>query len=82
MAEERLKNSAVMQYLLVKIGKKIRTELRNWCLNTNPSVLRSQSPDDLIDFSWMKHHKELQERAPIFLMIFMASTKTRTPRHN
>ena len=46
MAEERLKNSAVMQYLLVKIGKKIHTELRN----TNPSVLRSQSPDDLIDF--------------------------------
>lgn len=82
MAEECLKNSAVMQYLLVKIGKKIRTELRSMCSNTNPSVLRSQSPNDLIDFQWMKLHKELQERAPTFLMIFMASTKTRTPRHN
>ena len=66
MAEECLKNSAVMQYLLVKIGKKIRTELRNMCSNTNPSVLRSQSPEDLIDFQWMKLHKELQERAQHF----------------
>ena len=52
------------------------------CSNTNPSVLRSQNPDDLIDFQWMKLYKELQERAPTFLMIFMASTKTRTPRDN
>ena len=82
LAEECLKKPSIMCYILKKMGRIIRNELRCMCSNGKPSLLRSQSPHDLVEFKWENLYKEVQERAPTFLKILNASTQTRVPRHN
>ena len=82
MAIECLKENMTKVYLYKRIGIIIPNELKVMCSDNTDSILSHQSVSELKDFTWSKLLSELENYAPIFLMILCECTRTRQPRYN
>lgn len=80
LADDCLSDKQTQGYIILKIGRDIRTEMKK--LSGSQSILCSQSADELRNFRYDIIHDELQQKAPYLLSFFMAATQTRTYRHN
>ena len=80
LADECLSDKRKGYYIVSKIGREIRTEMKNLC--SKQSVLCSQSADHLRDFHYNNIYAKIKEKASCFFTFLMEATKTRTPRHN
>ena len=64
LAKECLSDKKVRNYILLSIGRDIRSEIKS--LSTRQSVLCSQLPNDLRQFHWDMIYNELEQKAPVF----------------
>ena len=81
LATECLQNASVCKYIIQRIGRMARTELKQLCL-AKQSILRSTSIDDIKHFKWEMLFEELKTSAPIFCSLLSSFTTTRKPRNN
>jgi hypothetical protein len=63
-------------------ARRVNKEITNLCATSNPSILRKTSKEDLINFSWENVHKELKERAPMFMRFIEASVQNPSQAKN
>ena len=63
----------IRKHLTVNVLKQIDKECSSLCSRKDPSCLRSPSKHKMLDFSFEKENEELQERAPLFYSVLVAS---------
>ena len=63
----------IRKHLTIKVLKQIDKECSSLCSRLDPSCLRSPSKQKMLDFSFEKENEELQERAPLFYSVLVAS---------
>ena len=81
VADECLSDDKIKGYIISKIGRDVRTEIKN--LSSSQSILCSQSLDYLKSFDYdIIIYDELNQKAPYLLSFLMAATKTRSLRSN
>lgn len=76
-----MKDPKMHLYIIQLIGQQSRNELTSLCSEAVNSILRYQSANALIEFTWGKLH-ELAARAPTSLSLLQMCTYTRKPHHN
>ena len=81
-AEDAIRNEAYREYVLKKIGVLVRRELTLMCSERVKSILSSQSPAVLHEFTWDVLLNELSSNDPVFFSILNSCTRTHKPRHN
>jgi hypothetical protein len=70
----------IRKHLTVNVLKQIDKECSSLCSRKDPSCLRSPSKHKMLDFSFEKENEELQERAPLFSSVLVASGCNRTDK--
>lgn len=68
--------------LMAIAARRVNNEITNLCATSNPSILRKTSKEDLVKFSWENIHKELKERAPMFMRFIEASVQNPSQAKN
>lgn len=82
VVEECFKDPVMKRYVMEKVGKAARSELKSMCSVPVSSVLQKQSKDVYDDFSWDLLYAELEVNAPVLLSLLESCTQTRRPREN
>ena len=82
LVTEVFKNEAYREYVLKKIGVLVRRELTLIYSEHEKSILSSQSPAVLHEFTWDVLLNELSSNAPVFFSILNSCTRTRKRRYN
>ena len=78
----RKSNEVTKKYILKMIGKQLAKEIQVMCSEEVNSVMKSQDPEVLKQFSWDTLLSELSKFAPILKGLLLSATKTRAPRAN
>lgn len=76
-----MKDPKMHLYIIQLICQQLRNDLTSLCSEAVNSILRYQSANALIEFTWGKLH-ELAARAPTSLSLLQMCTYTRKPHHN
>lgn len=68
--------------MLRKIGKIMKKEVKLICSEKTASVLRSESYDDIKNFTWDKLIQEMRVHTPVLTDILCSCTSTKNPSSN
>ena len=82
VATECLEDTSLRQYILRRLGRRVRTEFTQLQSLAVNSVMRQQSKESLVDFKWSSIIEEIKLHAPTLYEFLKACTVTRTPRPN
>ena len=82
VADECFKMPMVRGYIITKIGKLVRLELKRLCSDKTASMLRKSSAEMFRTFDWDVVTNEFLTNAPILMSVLRESTKTNKPRVN
>ena len=81
VADECLSDEKTKGYIISKIGRDVRTEIKN--LSSSQSILCSQSLDYLKNFNYdIIIYDELNQKAQYLLSFLMAATQTKSLHSN
>lgn len=79
---EALKDPTTRKYLLKMVGIELAKEVKCMSSESANSILQSQNPDDLRQFSWEMLLNELSKFAPVLRQLLDLATNTRVRRSN
>ncbi|XP_064384807.1 uncharacterized protein LOC135333715 isoform X2 [Halichondria panicea] len=82
VAMEALKDPTTRKYLLKMVGIELAKEVKCMSSESANSILQSQNPDDLRQFSWEMLLNELSMFAPVLRQLLDLATNTRVRRSN
>ena len=77
-----LRDAAVRQHIIIKVGKLLQSEVATLCSNRCNSALRCPSNKQILSFEWVRVLQEMQEHAPTLLSLLRSATQTRRERPN
>ena len=67
---------------MLEIGRIVRSELVTMCSDKCNSILRQQSSEYYVKFSWQTLYEELKINTPLLLCLLEACTQTRRSKPN
>lgn len=79
---QALKNPETRKYILKLLGRELAREVRAMSSCRANSILKSQDPKHLKEFTWHMLDKELSIYAPLLRHLLHSATTTRVPRSN
>ncbi|XP_064386655.1 uncharacterized protein LOC135335133 [Halichondria panicea] len=82
VAMEALKDPTTRKYLLKMVGIELAKKVKCMSSESANSILQSQNPDDLRQFSWEMLLNELSKFAPVLRQLLDLATNTRVRRSN
>ena len=81
-AKQCLSHNLIRQNVVKEMGKIVQKEIALLCSDKVTSVLQDRSGTELLEFSWERIHRELEEYTPNLLTLLKWCTKTRTTRND
>ena len=82
IALQCLKDKQIQKHIIRKISQLLRSEIVKLCSHEVGSVLRQQSRESLMGFTWNKIIEEASQHAPLLLELLKCCTSTKRPRAN
>lgn len=82
IAMEALKNVCTRKHIVMSPGKELAKEIKVMASDSANSILQSQNPDHLKQFSWDVLLHELSTYVPLLKSLLFSATKTRVARSN
>ena len=82
LVDECFSDKRTQHFITLKIGRKIRAEIKRLSMCSNSSILRYNTSNDLKNFKFERILEIIQANAPFLLSIFLSATKTQVPRYN
>jgi len=82
VVEECFADPEVRGYIIQKISRTVRYEIKVMCSMRVQSVLRKKNNEALKSFNWHTYISEIEANAPTLYQILLVSTKTKQPRLN
>ncbi len=79
---EALKSATTKKYIVNALGKELAREIRAMASDEVNSILQSQNPEDLKQFSWDMLLNELSTHAPQLKRLLFLAAKTNIARSN
>lgn len=82
IATEALTNALTRKYVIRTLGKELAKEIKTMASDSTNSIMRSQNPEHLQQFSWDLLLNELSQHAPLLSSLLISATRTKVARSN
>ena len=82
IASEALKDPKTKNYVVEMTGRELVKEVKVMASDGAHSILQSQNPSHLKEFSWNMLLNEVSQFAPVLRSLLFSATHTRVPRIN
>ena len=73
LADAALECPGLKEAIEDRVCSDVSKECKNLCSKGNPSLLRTASKENIMNFSWHAVEEEIKERAPFFHSLLLAS---------